>query len=167
MGRTRYVKPSRAHKYRRADAPETSTSQHQPDHPEDAPDYTQAIYGDQTEFPIYEQTEEERRARQAAMSELEAPLFKHYDPTSEVRDAGAARYRFSGDEEERKRQQEAIRTGKASGMADGYQVDAARRAKEEAEQKELRERREEIAQRKRKLQAAKEERAKKTAKNES
>lgn len=148
MGRTRYVKPSRAHKYSKptsAEEPAPFTG-----NDEDTPDYNQAIYGEQTHFPVYEQTPEERQARQAALAE--EPLFKHYDPSTEVRDASGARYTFSANEEERLAQQAAIKNAR-------FEVDrevAEQKEKEGKEEEKVDKRTEELLARKRKLIEARE-----------
>lgn len=150
MGRTRYVKPSRAHKYSKPSSGEELASF--TGNEEDTPDYDQAIYGEQTHFPVYEQTPEERQARQAAMAE--EPLFKHYDPSTEVRDASGAQYKFSSNEEERLAQQAAIKNAR-------FEVDrevAEQMEKERKEEKKVDKRTEELLARKRKLIEAREKR---------
>lgn len=150
LGRTRYVRPSRAHKYRN----QHSTQPQQPDqqHTDEADyaDYSQAIYGAQTSFPIYEPSPEELRARHEALRE--EPLWKHYDPNSEVRDRGGASYKFSADEEERRKQQEAIKNARNVTEAEA----AAAQAAQQADKDKLDRRRAEMAERKRKLLEARE-----------
>lgn len=155
LGRTRYVKPSRAHKYKIGGPSEAAAAEPALQHTEDGDyaDYSQAIYGAQEEFPVYEPTPEELRERQESLRE--EPLWKHYDPSSEVRDAGGARYKFSSDENERRAQQEAIKNARFQSEAEV----AAENKREQVEQGKLDKRRQEIAERKRKLLEAREKQA--------
>jgi N-acetylmuramoyl-L-alanine amidase len=60
-----------------------------------------AIYGDQTEFPVFQLSAEERARR---IAEANPDVEKHFDAGEEIRTKGAAFYRFSKDEAERERE---------------------------------------------------------------
>ncbi|EIW83981.1 hypothetical protein CONPUDRAFT_151027 [Coniophora puteana RWD-64-598 SS2] len=60
-------------------------------------------------FPVYEPTAERVKQVEDAFAEADNPLAARYDPTQEIRDKGAAFYRFSADEEARRQQQEELR----------------------------------------------------------
>jgi hypothetical protein len=63
-------------------------------------------------FPIYEPSAERVTAIAEAHSEANNPLGVHYDASAEVRAKGAGFYQFSGDEEERKRQMEELKSAR-------------------------------------------------------
>jgi hypothetical protein len=60
-------------------------------------------------FPVYEPSADRVAAIQTAASEAENPLNVHYDASRENRAKGAAFYTFSGDEEKRKAEMEALK----------------------------------------------------------
>ncbi|GAA5945331.1 hypothetical protein JCM1841_000839 [Sporobolomyces salmonicolor] len=78
--------------------------------PDDGPAPTNILYGDQTHFPIYAPDPAVLAARAASLAAAAAaPLVDHYDATRETtRQRGAGFYQFSGDEDERRRQMEAL-----------------------------------------------------------
>jgi len=66
------------------------------------------VHGNASHFPTYQQSDE--RVAEIREKFAEDPLTKHYDATQDVRMKGAAYYRFSGDEEERQRQMDELRS---------------------------------------------------------
>jgi hypothetical protein len=71
-------------------------------------DNQHTYYGDQREFHVYEPSAEELEARRARLN-LDIPLNKHFDSTAEIRNRGAGFMQLSADEEERKKQMEALK----------------------------------------------------------
>lgn len=65
-------------------------------------------YGDQRHFHVYEPTAEEIAARRKNLN-LDAPLHEHFDSKKEIRNRGAGYMQFSADEEERRKQMEALK----------------------------------------------------------
>lgn len=76
--------------------------------PGEGPESYNVLYGDQTNFPVYEPDPAILAQRAATLAAAaNAPLVDHYDSTRETtRQRGAGFYQFSGTEEERKRQME-------------------------------------------------------------
>lgn len=65
-------------------------------------------YGDQRHFHVYEPTPEEIAARRKHLN-FDAPLEGHFDSKKEIRNRGAGYMQFSADEEERKKQMDALK----------------------------------------------------------
>jgi len=118
-------------------------------------------------FPVYEQAPERLAQLAKEAEEAENPLAAHYDSTREVRNKGAAFYRFSGDEEQRAQQMaelkaareeteqtrqdlgaEDVRAGEVEGMRAG---EGGRKVVSKAMEK----RRRDLEERKRKIEEAK------------
>ncbi|BGP17597.1 hypothetical protein JCM10213_001247 [Rhodosporidiobolus nylandii] len=78
--------------------------------PGEGPEASNVIYGDQTSFPVYEPDPAVLAQRAATLAAAAAaPLVSHYDSTQEHRTRGAGFYQFSGNEEERAAQMEALK----------------------------------------------------------
>jgi N-acetylmuramoyl-L-alanine amidase len=103
-------------------------------------------YGDQTQFPVYEPDPEVLARRAATLAAAAAaPLVSHYDSTQENRTRGAGFYQFSGNEEERKAQMEAL-------QRERDETERKRREKEELGDVVKRDREREKEERKRKIE---------------
>lgn len=61
-------------------------------------------------FPTFQQSEDKIAAIKESL--VEDPLNLHYDAAQEVRAKGAGFYKFSGDEEERRRQMDALKNAR-------------------------------------------------------
>ncbi|BGP01038.1 hypothetical protein RTG_02790 [Rhodotorula toruloides ATCC 204091] len=114
--------------------------------PGEGPQAQNVYYGDQTQFPVYEPDPEVLARRAATLAAAAAaPLVSHYDSTQENRTRGAGFYHFSGNEEERKAQMEAL-------QREREETERKRREKEELGDVVKREREREKEERKRKIE---------------
>ncbi|GAA5908764.1 hypothetical protein JCM6882_008201 [Rhodosporidiobolus microsporus] len=114
--------------------------------PGEGPDASQIIYGDQTSFPVYEPDPEVLAKRAATLAAAAAaPLVDHYNASEENRQRGAGFYGFSGNEDERKAQMEALKRERE-------ETERRRREREEAGDLVKREREREKEERKRKIE---------------
>ncbi|GJN90053.1 hypothetical protein Rhopal_003051-T1 [Rhodotorula paludigena] len=139
----------------RADAPSAFK-------PGEGPDPSNVYYGDQTSFPVF-QPDPEVLARRAATlaAAAAAPLVSHYDSTQENRTRGAGFYQFSADEEERRKQMEALKgereeTERRRRERDekGDEVRREREREKDERKRRIEEKRREVEERRKKARAA-------------
>lgn len=98
-------------------------------------------YGDQRHFHVYEPTEEEIAARRKNLN-LDAPLHDHFDSKKEIRNRGAGYMQFSSNEDERKKQMEALQQERLATEAERDKRDvegdiASQREKEAQQRRQL------------------------------
>lgn len=111
------------------------------------PRSSNVYYGDQTSFPVYEPDPEVLARRAATLAAAAAaPLVSHYDASRENRTKGAGFYQFSGNEDERQAQMEAL-------AREREETERRRREKEELGDAVKRKRESEVEERKRKIEA--------------
>ncbi|GAA5972038.1 hypothetical protein JCM11641_002466 [Rhodosporidiobolus odoratus] len=123
FGRTRLIPRSevpRGAPFRDPAATEGPQYQEAGDHapsafqPGEGPAASNVIYGDQTSFPVYAPDPAVLAQRAATLAAAAAaPLVSHYDSTQENRTRGAGFYQFSGNEDERAAQMEALQKERA------------------------------------------------------
>ncbi|BGP56523.1 hypothetical protein JCM8202_004581 [Rhodotorula sphaerocarpa] len=115
--------------------------------PGEGPDPSNVYYGDQTSFPVYEPDPEVLARRAATLAAAAAaPLVSHYDSTRENRTKGAGFYQFSGNEDERQAQMEAL-------AREREETERKRRERDEVGDAVKRKREGEVEERKRKIEA--------------
>ena len=104
-------------------------------------------YGDQNFFPVYEPDPEVIARRAATLAAAAAaPLVDHYDATRENRTKGAGFYQFSGNEEERQAQMDAL-------AKEREETERKRKERDEVGDAVKRKRESEVEERKRKIEA--------------
>jgi hypothetical protein len=104
-------------------------------------------YGDQNFFPVYEPDPEVIARRAATLAAAAAaPLVNHYDATRENRTKGAGFYQFSGNEEERQAQMDAL-------AKEREETERKRKERDEVGDAVKRKRESEVEERKRKIEA--------------
>ena len=112
-------------------------------------------YGDQNFFPVYEPDPEVIARRAATLAAAAAaPLVDHYDATRENRTKGAGFYQFSGNEEERQAQIDAL-------AKEREETERKRKERDEVGDAVKRKRESEVEERKRKIEAKRREMAEK------
>ncbi|KWU44788.1 hypothetical protein RHOSPDRAFT_29044 [Rhodotorula sp. JG-1b] len=115
--------------------------------PGEGPDPSNVYYGDQNFFPVYEPDPEVIARRAATLAAAAAaPLVDHYDATRENRTKGAGFYQFSGNEEERQAQMDAL-------AKEREETERKRKERDEVGDAVKRKRESEVEERKRKIEA--------------
>ncbi|GAA5860860.1 hypothetical protein JCM3774_003167 [Rhodotorula dairenensis] len=115
--------------------------------PGEGPDPSNVYYGDQNFFPVYEPDPEVLARRAATLAAAAAaPLVSHYDATRENRTKGAGFYQFSGNEDERRAQMDAL-------ARERDETERRRKERDEVGDAAKRKRENEVEERKRKIEA--------------
>lgn len=102
-------------------------------------------------FPTYKPSEE--RIAEIREKFAEDPITKHYDATQDVRAKGAGFYRFSGDEEERQRQMEELRSARDDTAQARAETGAVDRPEESTKSRAAEKRKRDIEERRRLVEA--------------